>query len=545
MSELKSRKLVLPPSASTGINEIETTGSIVIVGANGTGKTRLGSWIDLSSPQKELVHRVSAQKSLNLPESTSPKAIDLAESELLYGYEQAIKQGNASRFKIGHRWGSKPVIHLLNDFHGLMVYLFSDHYDKSSEYLETSRKTTNRVEPPDTKLDTIKSIWDDILPHRELIIGGGRIETSIKGQSKSTYNAAEMSDGERVIFYLIGQCLSAPNDGIIVIDEPELHIHRSIQMNLWNKIEAERPDCLFVYLTHDLDFAATRRNSSKIWLKSFDGSNWDWLEVPETEDIPEEVLLSILGSRKHVVFIEGEKDSLDHFLFSHLYPECTVISCGGCSRVIAATRSFNSLSNLHTLYSYGIIDRDFRLEAEIADLKDKGIYVLDFSEIENLLLTEDVIRAIAIDSLITDIDIRIEAVKKTVLDEMRDHGERIISSLVASELELLLSRFDKKAEGHDNLQKALKAAIDTVNLEIIYQKRAAEVKDILDSSDYSGSLRLFNHKGLLHKIAPHLEMNGNQYLKYVKRLISSKRGDHLRKAMHKHVPTLPAPTTKI
>lgn len=544
MTEFKGRKLVLPKSVSTGINEIETTGSVVIVGANGTGKSRLGAWIEFNSPQKEQVHRVSAQKSLSLPESTSPKSIDLAEADLLYGYAQATKQQQTA-YKLGHRWGSKPVIHFLDDFQRLMVYLFSDHYEKSSEYLEASRKTMDRVDPPDTKLDTIKSIWDDILPHRELIIGGGKIETSIGGQSTATYNAAEMSDGERVIFYLIGQCLAAPKDGIIVIDEPELHLHRSIQMSLWNKVEAERPDCLFVYLTHDLDFATTRSNSHKIWLKSFDGNNWDWYEVPETEDIPEEVLLSILGSRKHVVFIEGDKESLDHFLFSHLYPECTVISCGGCSRVIAATRSFNSLSNLHTLYSYGIIDRDFRLEAEIADLKDKGIYVLDFSEIENLLLTEDVIRAIAIETLITDMDTCIEAVKKTVFDEMRDHGERIISSLVASEVEVLLSRFDKKAEGLDNLQKAFEAAINAANLKIIYQKRAAEVKAILDSSDYSASLRLFNHKGLPHKIAPHLEMNGNQYLNYVKRLISSKRGEQLRKAMYKHVPTLPVPTTKI
>lgn len=44
------------------------------------------------------------------------------------------------------------------------------------------------------------------------------------------YNSSEMSDGERVIFYLIGQCLAVPENGIIVIDEPELHLHKSVQI---------------------------------------------------------------------------------------------------------------------------------------------------------------------------------------------------------------------------------------------------------------------------------------------------------------------------
>lgn len=75
-----------------------------------------------------------------------------------------------------------------------------------------------------------------------------------------------MSDGERVIFYLIGQCLAAPENGIIVIDEPELHLHKSIQIPLWSEIEKLRNDCLFVYLTHDVDFASAKENSKKYGL---------------------------------------------------------------------------------------------------------------------------------------------------------------------------------------------------------------------------------------------------------------------------------------
>src|SRR5690606_4587480 len=76
-----------------------------------------------------------------------------------------------------------------------------------------------------------------------------------------------LSDGERVVFYLIGKCLQAPSKSIIIVDEPEIHLHKAIMSKLWNALEQERNDCLFVYLTHDLEFAISRTAAKKIWLK--------------------------------------------------------------------------------------------------------------------------------------------------------------------------------------------------------------------------------------------------------------------------------------
>ena len=237
---------------------------------------------------------------------------------------------------------------------------------------------------PETKLDIVKSIWERTLPHRELIISGGKVETPVKSDPSKIYNAAEMSDGERVIFYLIGQCLAAPTDGVIIIDKPELHLHRSIQARLWDEVESQRQDCMFVYLTHDLDFAVSRLNAKKIWLKSYDGSAWDWDLVPESEYVPEEVMLSILGSRKPVIFTEGDRSSWDYFIFSHLYPGFTVTPTGNCEVVIHATCSFNALKHMHNVHAFGIIDRDYRNDDQVAHLKTLGVHTLAISEIENL-----------------------------------------------------------------------------------------------------------------------------------------------------------------
>jgi ABC-type glutathione transport system ATPase component len=66
-----------------------------------------------------------------------------------------------------------------------------------------------------------------------------------------------MSDGERAAFYLIGQTLMAPENSLIIFDEPELHIHRSIMSTLWDELEALRTDCAFVVISHDLEFIAS------------------------------------------------------------------------------------------------------------------------------------------------------------------------------------------------------------------------------------------------------------------------------------------------
>jgi len=194
-----------------------------------------------------------------MPDTTSPTSIIDAEKDLLYGNVQG-----QSANKNAHKWGNKPATFPLNDYQKLMKYLFSDHTEESAKYLAASKASTLKIEPPITKLDLVKETWESILPHRELLIGGVRVQTKTRNANAQPYNSSEMSDGERVIFYLIGQCLAASQQGIIVIDEPELHLHKSIQAPLWSAIERLRPDCLFVYFTHDVDFAVAQESSKRI-----------------------------------------------------------------------------------------------------------------------------------------------------------------------------------------------------------------------------------------------------------------------------------------
>lgn len=91
-------------------------------------------------------------------------------------------------------------------------------------------------------------MWEELLPHRKLIKKSGIIEAHPTNKIDNNYNAKNMRDGERLILYLIGSVLVAPKDTIIIIDEPENHLHKAIIKKLWDKLEVYRKDCVFIYL---------------------------------------------------------------------------------------------------------------------------------------------------------------------------------------------------------------------------------------------------------------------------------------------------------
>jgi Fe-S cluster assembly ATPase SufC len=84
-----NQQLILPAKQANILPEILVCREpVVIIGANGAGKSRLGFWIEQHQSNPEKVHRISAQKSLDFPEYVQLKSLEQAERELLLGTSQ-------------------------------------------------------------------------------------------------------------------------------------------------------------------------------------------------------------------------------------------------------------------------------------------------------------------------------------------------------------------------------------------------------------------------------------------------------------------------
>lgn len=275
MNNSKEYKYKLP--LKDQIEYSTSNNSLIIIGANGSGKSKLGAWIE--QQDMENVHRIGAQRSLNFGDFIQLKSREQAENRLLYGAEK-IENNNLFEKHRRWDWGKNFTTQLLEDYEDVLSLMIANKNQTYDKYIKECReKEKNEQEydkVPDTVIDKLIRIWNNIFPQREIDFTDAKVTTKLKNAVGDiiSYKGKEMSDGERVALYLIAQCLCIPENKTIIIDEPEIHLHRSIMNKLWTEIEKERKDCFFIYITHDTQFAANHKNADKVWVKEYDGENW-------------------------------------------------------------------------------------------------------------------------------------------------------------------------------------------------------------------------------------------------------------------------------
>lgn len=474
----------------------EDFNSIVLLGANGSGKTRLSVWIEKNMQN---VHRISAQKSLSMPEVVRPSTRDLAMEEFLYGMTDLNKDWLRNNGKLSGRWGSNPATYLLNDFDKLLTLLHTEEYEESVDFKDKYEEGKD-IPKPVTKLDIIQNIWEEVLPHRKLKKRAGKIEVYSNEKPDEIYNASQMSDGERLVFYFIGEIICAPKDSVIIVDEPENHLHTSIIKKLWDMIETVRSDCKLVFLTHDIDFAITRNKSKLIWLKSYSGDEiWDYEVIDDVENIPNDIYLEIIGSRNPILFIEGEKASFDYRIYQQLFKDFTIVPLGSCEKVIETTKAFNQLTHFHNLLAKGIIDRDRRTEEEINAYAGNQIFVPHVAEVENLFIVEDVIKIVATLQRKEPVEI-FERHKEKVIalfeNELHNQAYEYATYRVkARTLRELDGKFKSFKEFNENYSNCLK---DNDN-QRIFDEIYNTFQEFIKKHEYNNIIKVFNHKGLIAK----------------------------------------------
>lgn len=368
--------------------KVDPGSSLLFVGANGGGKTRLA--VRIESEFGLSAHRISAHRALTL----NPSVPKISERAALFGLRTGYTGENAEiGHREGNRWHSKAAVSILDDYNQLVQSLFAEQANTSLTTHQHARAGLMQAASP-TKFEKLIEIWDRILPHRKLAITGDDIKAFVAG-TETKYTAADMSDGERSIFYLIGQVLAAAQDSLIIFDEPELHIHRSIMSRLWDELEAARPDCAMVFISHDLEFVASREGQKYVLSDYSPTNGWTIEAVPEDTGFTEETTALILGSRKPVLFVEGQGGSLDQAICRACYPDWTVIPRGSCEEVIHAVVTLRANATLTRVTCAGIVDADAYDAKEIELLQTKGIAVLPVSEIENIFLLPNVVESIA------------------------------------------------------------------------------------------------------------------------------------------------------
>jgi len=256
-----------------GYGAVSGEGPIVILGTNGSGKTKLAQRI-AGNPA---VTSIGAQRRTWVDDSLPVQ-------------EENQMQSNIKSYENNWRNNSwQPT----DEINYILSNLVQEHTTALSKRNEEAIAAGTRMDPvTDTKLIRLQSIWKKVYPARELEIGGFFPQVRRDGSpgNKLTYKLREMSDGERSILYLAARVLHA-RAGFVLVDEPELHLHTRLAVEFWSEMERMRPECRFIYVTHDLSFALSRRRATILVARPGQAA-----EAIVVEALPESVAAEILGA---------------------------------------------------------------------------------------------------------------------------------------------------------------------------------------------------------------------------------------------------------
>lgn len=460
-----------------------TDKNFVIIGANGSGKSSFAR--NTKKVLGKNVAIIAAQKIFSLRKVTS---VSLGQSsrEQVWNYQSNDKLYKDTNF----------ANNMENDLQRLFESLVEEQNACANEYFEANKYGEN-LKRKSTTLEHTIALWHEILLHRELKYDSGELKVS--SQDINEYGFMGLSDGEKAVFYYIAHVLLAKENSFIIIDEPENHLHLALVTKLWDRLEQERNDCHFIYLTHNLDFATSRINAEKLWMKDFvPPAQWNIEPLPSDDSLPEVLYMELLGSRKPILFCEGTKSSLDYKLYTRLFGDYTIIPVGGHLQVISYTRAFNNSAGIHGNKAVGVIDGDFHSEEQKQKWKSDGIFSIDVQEVENLLCDEDLLKACCSafyaneDKLVQAKEQFFNKMKKTLDAQALEYATQAINERLKANL---LDKPDNVEQLKSKMQELLESSIS--DIDSLVATRKTELQSILDTKDYAMGVKKYNYKGLI------------------------------------------------
>ena len=209
-----------------------------------------------------------------------------------------------------------------------------------------------------------------------------------------------MSDGERNAAIIAATVLTVKAGTILLVDEPERHLHRSIIVPFLSALFERRRDCPFVVSTHEVALTLSNPGARVLVTRSCTWNGdapraWDAELLDNNVDLPEDLKLAVLGGRRRILFVEGTPSSLDLPVYSAIFPGLDIAPMRNCVEVQRAVAGLRATAGYHHVEALGLIDRDARSDADVDALAAQAVYALDVCSVESLYYCSDAIGAVA------------------------------------------------------------------------------------------------------------------------------------------------------
>lgn len=354
------------------------------VGGNGTGKSSLVNKLYREYPDNNSVYVVAHRKN-----TFAGDIIDYNNAEYKSAAQRVFSdsKSEASRYRTGweNDMAALPIVRLKNKA--------TSHAVKSMQHLKAGGKPEELV--LQNEIDLVNNIFKNSGFNLEFIIDeeSNLMVNNFSYEPAKKYSLSRMSDGEKSALFICCEVLCANSGALIVLDEPERHLHKRIVSLLLSNLIESRRDCAFVISTHELTLPSFFKESTVVSINSCTYENdkpaqWDVTVIKKYDEalngLDEQVKADILGARNNMLFVEGTQSSLDAELYGALFDNVSVISKEKCDLVEQAVKGLRNNTTAHWVNAIGIIDNDNKVPSQIENLNSNFVFSLSVHSIESI-----------------------------------------------------------------------------------------------------------------------------------------------------------------
>ena len=422
---------------------------VVIAGPNGVGKTKIkesivhifqnngnppaGSKVVLEATNSDEESAWSA-KEVTLPQSsfwsfttrsnkrlkTKSRLIQIDSNRVVesVNFQQLTFQsiGDPAQEEVGYNYGFNNVKDRFQDIcrtlHRLKSKEVTSVYQEYQTKINDSKPevTLNKLTDPTEKyIDIFGKL---LYPKQMLTIDINSSTIQYKDEDGNTRQFSELSSGEREVVILTFDILTQnPSDCLILIDEPEVHLHPELTFRLIKVLKSIGERNQYFLFTHSPDIIGNSldtgvhfvRPKSRVPLGNqvvrVDESNIEaFKSIPNIRET-----IGMISVGKKLLFVEGNNTSIDRNVFATIAKasriDVAIIPSDSCSNINNMSLMCDTLEKgLFGVDLFMVRDRDGLDAAQISTFstKSKGrLFFLPFYHIENAFLNPKAIEVVA------------------------------------------------------------------------------------------------------------------------------------------------------
>lgn len=464
----------------------------VLLGANGSGKSSFASFLKKSVSKNIIV--VPAQKILSFYDGS--------------GDNWTVTNKEIREKQIQNLYNI--LYHVQTAHNELALYFTELIKGLCNEHIKVLNDNYKENKNDDTLLGQLNDFFSKTLSYlrfevdainRKLLV----INNNTKNKTQEKYDVNFLSDGEKVVLYYALIVISAPENSIILLDEPETFLNLSISNRVWDVLEELKESCKFIYISHNVDFIVSRTNASLYWCKSYNHPNtWEIEALDDSlqEFLPNDLIVSIIGSSKPILFCEGTRDSYDLQVYTALFGDKVMVyPVGGHREVISYTKTYNSAKGFRfNKKAYGIIDGDLNDEKSKLNYLSDNIFVIPFNEIEMFFVNDELINAVTENSYGEEGKNRVTKFKEKFFQLVDKEKEKICAEQIRFSLNNKLNSY--RVNDVSSLEAStseVKKYIDGIRQEAFDVVFREKLSCAILKKNYSELLELVTLKGAVAK----------------------------------------------